>query len=142
MFLAAYSIVFGVETARGFKWLLEKQKSNTESGVTNSTSSWRVDSFERHLAVMILFLLMLGLLWTVSGVMEGREFSSHSSKAELWLGCIVGPAGVWMRWFLARLNGRGFGSEGLLKWVPFGTLIANVSAACFMAALATIKKMV
>lgn len=89
-----------------------------------------------------MLILMLGLLWFVSVILERKEFSSGSSEAQLWLGCIVGPLGVWIRWFLARLNGRGLGKTGLLKWIPFGTLIANVSAACVMAALAIIKKAV
>ena len=71
-----------------------------------------------------------------------KEFSSGSSGAQLWLACLVGPPGVWIRWFLARLNGRGLGRDGLFKWVPFGTLAANVSAFCIMAALSTVKKAV
>jgi len=56
---------------------------------------------------------------------------------------MVGPIGVWIRWFLARLNGHGLGKDGLrFKWIPFGTVIANVSAACVMAALSTIKNAV
>ncbi|KAL5558362.1 hypothetical protein UlMin_034573 [Ulmus minor] len=137
LFLAAYSILFGVETAKGFRRLLEKRITNT-----NSNSWWRVDSFKRQVAVMAVFLLMLALLWTLSGILLREEFSSNSNEAQLWLGCIVGPFGVWLRWFLARLNGRGLGKAGLLEWVPFGTLIANVSAACVMAALAIIKKVV
>ncbi|XP_015885620.3 uncharacterized protein LOC107421017 isoform X2 [Ziziphus jujuba] len=142
LFLAAYSIIFGVETAKGFRYLLEKRIKHLEGGIPVSNSSWRVDSCRRHLVVMAVFILTLGLLWSVSVILEKKEFSSGSSEAELWLGCIVGPLGVWMRWFLARLNGRGLGKTGLLKWIPFGTLIANVSAACVMAALATIKKAV
>lgn len=92
---------------------------------------------------MLVLILMLGLLWGVSGALERREFDIGGSRAQLWLACIVGPFGVWLRWFLAcRLNGRGIGLHGLLKWVPFGTLIANVSAACVMAALATLMKVV
>ncbi|KAL4275984.1 hypothetical protein AHAS_Ahas20G0161800 [Arachis hypogaea] len=49
---------------------------------------------------------------------------------------------MWIRWFLARLNRRGLGRAGLFKWMPFGTLIANVSAACVMAALSTVKEAV
>ncbi|KAM0976562.1 hypothetical protein FF1_019536 [Malus domestica] len=85
---------------------------------------------------------MLSSLWSIGGIQLREEFNSSSSEAQLWLGCIVGPFGVWIRWFLARLNGRGLGKTGLLKWVPFGTLIANVSAACVMAALSTMKKAV
>lgn len=91
----------------------------------------------------MVLLLTLGLLWAISGALERREFDSGSSGAQLWLACIVGPFGVWIRWFLARrLNGRGLGKSGVLKWIPFGTLTANVSAVCVMAALATLKEVV
>ncbi|GFY85327.1 camphor resistance CrcB family protein [Actinidia rufa] len=139
-FLADYSIIFGVKTAQGFKWLLKTLNVLPLSNQSNSISDWKADNFNRQSAVMVVLLLMLGLLWGVSGALEGREFQSGSSGAQLWLACIVGPFGVWIRWFLARLNGRGLGRAGLLKWVPFGTLTANVSAACVMAALATLKK--
>ncbi|BBG95664.1 camphor resistance CrcB family protein, partial [Prunus dulcis] len=137
LFLAAYSIIVGVETAKGFRQLLERSSG---CGITSSGTSWRVDSHKRHLVVLAVFSLMLVSLWSVSGVLLREEFSSDSSEAQLWLACIVGPLGVWIRWFLARLNGRGLGRMGLLKWFPFGTLIANVSAACVMAALSTVKK--
>ncbi|RXH90908.1 hypothetical protein DVH24_006853 [Malus domestica] len=118
-FLIAYSIIFGVETAKGFRQLLEK---NSICGITSSRKNWRVDSYKRHLL--------------------REKFNSDSSEAHLWLGCIVGPLGVWIRWFLARLNGRGLGTTGCLKWVPFGTLTANISAACVMATQSTVKRVV
>ncbi|CAK9138469.1 unnamed protein product [Ilex paraguariensis] len=142
LFLAAYSIIFGIETARGAKWLLQRLIKSSTCGISSSKSNWKVDNCKRHLAVVVVLLLMLGLLYGLSGTWEIREFSSGSHGAQLWLACMVAPLGVWIRWFLARLNGRGLGKMGLLKWVPFGTLIANVLAACAMAALATVKKAV
>ncbi|XP_062146520.1 fluoride export protein 1 isoform X2 [Alnus glutinosa] len=142
LFLAAYSIIVGVETAKGFKWILTRLNGSWGSGICSSSSNWRVDSRRRHLAVMVVSVLMLVLLWGLSGALLKEEFSSGSSGAQLWLACIVGPPGVWIRWFLARLNGRGLGRTGLFKWLPFGTLIANVSAACIMAALSTVKEAV
>ncbi|KAF4389049.1 hypothetical protein F8388_026778 [Cannabis sativa] len=142
LFLAAYSIIFGVETAKGFRHLLEKKITNQKSSIHSSESIWRVDSRERHIAVMVVFFLILCLLWSVSGIMLRKEFKNGGSEAQLWLGCIVGPTGVWIRWFLARLNGCGLGRAGLFKWIPFGTLIANVAASCIMAALSTIRNAV
>ncbi|XP_050212391.1 fluoride export protein 1-like [Mercurialis annua] len=138
LFLAAYSIKFGIGTAKCFKSLL-KISNKSE---TNTSSNWRVDSCRRHLTVIGALVLMLGVLWSVSGTMLKEEFNSGSSEAQLWLACLVAAPGVWIRWFLARLNGRGLGKSVYVKWVPFGTLIANVSAACIMAALATLKKAV
>ncbi|KAJ9166627.1 hypothetical protein P3X46_021347 [Hevea brasiliensis] len=136
LFLAAYSIKFGIGTAKCFKSLL-KRLNRRESKIS---SNWRVDNRKRHLAVMAILVLMLGFLWIVSGTLLKKEFNSGSSRAQLWLACLLAAPGVWIRWFLARLNGRGLGKTGHLRWVPFGTLIANVSAACIMAALATLKK--
>ena len=138
MFLAAYSIKFGIGTAKCFKSVLNRLNKSE----TKTSSNWRVDSRKRHLAVMATLVLMLGILWGLSGRMLKEEFNSGSSGAQLWLACLVAAPGVWIRWFLARLNGRGLGKAGYLKWVPFGTLIANVSAACIMAGLATLKKAV
>lgn len=76
------------------------------------------------------------------GILARKDFESGSSEAQLFLACMVGPFGVWIRWYLARLNGRGLGKNGMFKWIPFGTLAANVVAACVMAALATLKKAV
>ncbi|XP_010063995.2 fluoride export protein 1 [Eucalyptus grandis] len=140
LFLAAYSIEFGVETAKGFRWLMEKRPANSSNGI--SAKSWTLNSRERHLSIILVMALLLGSLWALSATMLKHEFGNGGSEAQLWLGCAVGPVGVWIRWFLARLNGRGLGKSGLLKWVPFGTLIANVSAACVMAALSTTKKAV
>ncbi|XP_023916802.1 fluoride export protein 1 isoform X2 [Quercus suber] len=123
-------------------WVLAVLGFLVGSGTPSSSCNWRVDSFKRHLAVMVVLILMLGLLWGACGALLREEFSSGSSGAQLWLACFVGPPGVWIRWFLARLNGRGLGRAGLFKWVPFGTLAANVSAACIMAALSTVKKAV
>lgn len=137
LFLAAYSIKFGIGTAKCFKLFLERINRNK-----TKISNWRVDNRKRHLSVMAILVLMLGMLWSVSGTLLKEDFNSGSSGAQLWLACLVAAPGVWIRWFLARLNGRGLGKTGHLKWVPFGTLMANVSAACIMAALATLKKVV
>ncbi|KAL1309927.1 hypothetical protein AAHE18_17G213800 [Arachis hypogaea] len=114
LFLVGFSIIVGIETAKGFKWLLNKLNMCSGSGI----------------------------LWGVSGALLKAKFKNGGSGAELWFACMVGPVGVWIRWFLARLNGRGLGRAGLFKWMPFGTLIANVSAACVMAALSTVKEAV
>lgn len=142
MFLASHSIIFGIETAKGFRWLLKRYSTSSGKETPKSGSNWKVDSCQRHLAVILALTLLLCALWIVSAVLSKEEFDGGGRAAELWLGCIVGPIGVWIRWFLARLNGRGLGKAGTLRWVPFGTLIANVSAACVMAALATVKKVV
>ncbi|BAT98792.1 hypothetical protein VIGAN_10013800 [Vigna angularis var. angularis] len=142
LFLVAFSIIFGIETAKGFRWLLSKLSMSCGARSDGSNISTKVDSNSRQLTIMMMFLVILIMLWGVCGVLVKAEFRHGGNAAELWFACMVGPIGVWIRWFLARLNGRGLGKAGLLKWVPFGTLIANVSAAFVMAALATVKKAV
>nr|KJB64416.1 hypothetical protein B456_010G048400 [Gossypium raimondii] len=142
LFLVAYSIIFGIETAKGFRWILKKLNTRPEKGVPSCNCNWTLNSSSRHLVAMVILLLVLGVLLSVSGLLLKEEFSSGSSGAQLWLACLVGPFGVWIRWFLARLNGRGLGKSGILRWLPFGTLITNVSAACIMAGLSTIEKSV
>ncbi|XP_021771414.1 fluoride export protein 1-like [Chenopodium quinoa] len=136
LFLAAYSIIVGIETAKGFRWLLER------TGNSSSFSKLRVNNFKSHLIVLTVLMLVWVGLWTTSGILENKEFKNGGSGAQLLVGCLVGPFGVWLRWWLARFNGRGLGKAGRWKWIPFGTLAVNVSAACVMAALATVKKAV
>ncbi|KAK4276762.1 hypothetical protein QN277_014873 [Acacia crassicarpa] len=142
LFLVGFSIIFGIETAKGFRWLIIWLKMRSGKGSCNSERSRKVVSCKRQFAVMVVLLIILGFLWGLSSRLVRSEFKHGESEAELWLACLVGPLGVWIRWFLARLNGRGIGRARLLKWIPYGTLIANVSAACVMSALAIVKKSV
>lgn len=140
--LAGFSIIVGVDTAQLFKSFLKARNELPQSDALKSRTINKLTTYKSKCSMMVVHLLILILLWTISGVLEKKEFHNGGSAAHLWLGCLVGPFGVWIRWFLARLNGRGLGKSGLLKWIPFGTLLANVSAACIMAALATLKKAV
>ncbi|TKY56193.1 membrane protein [Spatholobus suberectus] len=140
LFLVAFSIIFGVETAKGFRWLLNRM--NKRAGSDSFKINWKMDNYSRQLAVMVVLLVVLGLLWGVSAALVKSEFKHGGSYAQLWFSCMVGPLGVWIRWFLARFNGRGLGRTGLLKWIPFGTLAANISAASVMATLASVNKAV
>ncbi|XVF36862.1 hypothetical protein REPUB_Repub19eG0095100 [Reevesia pubescens] len=142
LFLAAYSIIFGIETAKGFRWIHKRLNKSTKNEVPGTCCNWKLNSFGRHLAAMVVLLLVLGVLLSMSGALLKEEFGGGSSGAQLWLACLVAPLGVWIRWFLARLNGHGLGKTEILKWLPFGTLIANVSAACIMAGLSTVQKSV
>ncbi|XP_073225246.1 uncharacterized protein [Cicer arietinum] len=144
LFLVAFSIIFGIETAKGCRWLLRRlnmMASESETGRCKIKAKVEEGGFKHRLAVIVMLLLILGLLWGVSGVLMIAEFK-NGENSYLWIACIVGPLGVWIRWFLARLNGHGLGSTGLFNWIPFGTLIANISAACIMAALAATKRFV
>ncbi|KVH95170.1 fluoride export protein 2 [Cynara cardunculus var. scolymus] len=136
LFLVAYSFMFGVETAKGLKWAFNRTNLSSKCGfsVVNTIMSQSI--------LIVVMITLLGSLWGVSVALLTKDFDHDSSTSHLWLGCIIGPIGVWIRFYLARLNGQGLGRTEMIKWMPFGTLIANVVAACIMAAMATMKKAV
>ncbi|GER37756.1 camphor resistance CrcB family protein [Striga asiatica] len=142
LFLVAYSIIFGIETAKGFKWLLTKSYIRLFYSTKTCLNPYTSNESRFLVTFMVILLLMLVMLWGLFGTLAAKEFEEGGNRAQLFLGCLVGPFGVWARWFLARFNGRGLGKNGMAKWMPFGTLAANVIAACAMAALANLKKAV
>lgn len=143
LFLVAYCIIFGIETAEGFKWILQKLSTSSQQGQFRSRSNSKVGSFKIHKVVTVVLLVLLVLFYCLSGSLVKKEFNKGGSEAQLLLACMVAPLGVWLRWFLAKkLNGRGLGKNGFLKWVPFGTLVANLSAAWVTAVFAILKKSV
>ncbi|XP_076892165.1 uncharacterized protein LOC143543814 [Bidens hawaiensis] len=136
LFLVAFSFIFGVETANGLKWAFNQTKLSSKCGFC------QVNGMIIQIVLMVVMVTMLGLLWSVSVSLLKKDFDGDSSTSHMWFGCIVGPIGVWVRFYLAQLNGQGLGRTQMMKWMPFGTLIANVAAACIMAAFATMKKSV
>ncbi|GAB2271540.1 hypothetical protein Dimus_006373 [Dionaea muscipula] len=140
MLLCAQCIILGVRAAQGFRILLRWLKMGPSSCFWSRNNEWMMGNHKCHFIVLLVLILIWMLLVILSAVLETKEFANGGSEAQLWLACLVAPLGVWIRWWLSRLNGQGLGPRGLLKWVPFGTLIANVLAACIMAALATIKE--
>ncbi|KAL1834695.1 hypothetical protein ACET3Z_004346 [Daucus carota] len=137
LFLVAYSIIFGVETAQGFKWTLRKLSTSSQPGHFRSRSSLKADSSKIPMVVTVVLLVVVVLFYCLSGSLEWKEFNKGGSRAQLLSGPsgrILGPS--------KKLNGQGLGKNGFLKWLPFGTLTANVSAACVMALFAILKKAV
>nr|CAD1818528.1 unnamed protein product [Ananas comosus var. bracteatus] len=116
MFIVNESITIGVESAEALrKWLLQ-QFNKSLANFKSKLEQWRVEIRIQNIAVIILlFLAMLA---------------------------ICGTPGVWVRWYLARLNGQGLGKKRYFKWLPIGTLCANVLAASLMAVLAILNKLV
>ncbi|KAK8628533.1 hypothetical protein V6N13_009120 [Hibiscus sabdariffa] len=139
-FLIAYSLIFGIETAKGFRWILKRLNTSRKKEEPSTYCNWRLNSLRRHLAAIMVLLLVLGVLLSVSGSQLKKEFGSGSNGAQLWFACLVAPLGVWIKWFLARFNGPRLEKSGILRWFPFGTLMANVSTAGIMAGLSTIEK--
>ncbi|EPS62758.1 hypothetical protein M569_12033, partial [Genlisea aurea] len=125
--LAVSSIILGVWTARAFKFRVSNRRPS------KLLTSW--NKLNRLVTFSLTLLILLVLLWGAFAALTGMRLTK-GNDGELYVGCLAGPFGVVLRWYLARLNGLGLGRRGRLKWVPFGTLAANVLAASAMAALA------
>ncbi|KAL3736671.1 hypothetical protein ACJRO7_025587 [Eucalyptus globulus] len=80
--LAAYSIILGVETAMGFRWLLRRIMRNFRLGFFRSSKEAGVDRNKRHFAISVV------------GLEKGR------TMGQVWIPCMVGPAGkaAWLKW--------------------------------------------
>ncbi|KAL4181026.1 hypothetical protein AMTRI_Chr12g269090 [Amborella trichopoda] len=72
---------------------------------------------------------------------ENAHFNNPGAMGvqEIRVGLLFGPLDVWTRWFLTRFNGRGFGPNQRLMWIPWGTLLANVVAAGIMVPLSALN---
>ena len=68
----------------------------------------------------------------VAGCVTGLARSSDATARVVCLAALCGPFGVVARWQLARCNG----ALAVAPWLPLGTLLANVAACVFDAALA------
>ncbi|KAG5054159.1 hypothetical protein JHK85_006669 [Glycine max] len=84
---------------------------------SNIPINCKVDSYRCQLIVMEIFVVVLGILWGVRGALVKAEFNNGGNVDKLWFASMVGPIGVWIRWFLASLNGRGLGKPGFFKWI-------------------------
>eukprot|EP01018_Ginkgo_biloba_P018686 Gb_30968 [translate_table: standard] len=141
MELAQMSLSIGIETAKFFKWIITRANKKIGKSSLSCICVMSPDNFHRRVYGFILFMTIGGILWGGSLVLSIIDFDSHH-RTKIWLACVLGPGGVWARWFLARLNGQGIGSRRSLKWLPIGTLLTNLIATCFMAALSIIDLVV
>ncbi|KAJ3681786.1 hypothetical protein LUZ60_014359 [Juncus effusus] len=131
IFIVNESITIGVESAEGFQKLIKFRSKRIQ-----------INTKFRNIAFLLITLLILISIWVLSGILAVIKVHNLSNGGILWLGLLVAPPGVWIRWYLARLNGVGFGKKEILKWFPIGTFLANVCAACIMASLSVISKAV
>ncbi|GJU12046.1 fluoride export protein 2 [Tanacetum coccineum] len=136
LFLVAYSFIIGVTTATCFKQAINKTNLCSKSGLS------QVNNLASQSILLVVMITLFALLWGGSVALLKKDFNGDVSTSRLWFGCVVGPVGVWIRFYLAQMNGKGLGRKEIMKWMPFGTLTANVSACCIMAAFATMKKSV
>lgn len=79
--------------------------------------------------------LWLGVVLPLAAV--GAKFDTGSSRRrEIWLAAALAPPGVWLRYALSKCNVR---PKGGVKWLPVGTLLANVIASSGMAGLSVVQ---
>uniref|UniRef100_A0A0A9D4V6 Uncharacterized protein n=1 Tax=Arundo donax TaxID=35708 RepID=A0A0A9D4V6_ARUDO len=143
MFIVNESITVGAETGERLRSLiLEYIREKSSIGRKHDWEHWKVDTRTKQSVLLSVMMVLLSFLWILSIVLAVVKVRSLADGAVLWLGCSVAPPGVWLRWYLARLNGQGIGKQRSLKWLPIGTLAANVLAAGIMAALAVTSKAV
>lgn len=143
IFIVNESIRVGAETGERLRsCILKCIKENSSIGSKCVWENLRVDTRTKHYVIIVVMMILLSFLWVLSIVLAAIKLGSLTDGAVLWLGCSVAPPGVWLRWYLARLNGQGIGKQRSLKWLPIGTLAANVLAAGIMAALAVTDKAV
>ncbi|CAN6288728.1 unnamed protein product [Urochloa humidicola] len=143
MFIVNESITIGAETGERLRSsILKYIRERSLIGHKYDWEQWRVDTRTKQSMHLSAMMILMSLLWILSIVLAVVKVHSLADGAILWMGCSVAPPGVWLRWYLARLNGQGIGRQQSFKWLPIGTLAANVLAASIMAALAVTSKAV
>nr|TKV94834.1 hypothetical protein SEVIR_9G321900v2 [Setaria viridis] len=143
MFIVNESITIGAETGERLRSLILKYiRERSSIGHKYDWEQWRVDTRTKQSVLLSVMMILMSFLWILSIALAVVKVRSLADGAVLWMGCSVVPPGVWLRWYLARLNGQGIGKQGSFKWLPIGTLAANVLAAGVMAALAVTSKVV
>lgn len=128
------SLVVGMDSAKLLQSSIAYCK---QKGCRKCSWSPTPDNLHRRKVSLIFFLATSGTLWVGAVVLTVIDTRSISRR-RLWLGCVVGPPGVWARWLLARLNGQGIGPKRALKWLPVGTLLTNLVASSLEAVLAVV----
>ncbi|CAD6204542.1 unnamed protein product [Miscanthus lutarioriparius] len=143
MFIVNESITIGAETGERLRSLILKYiREKSLIGHKYDWEHWRVDTRTKQFVLLSVMIILMSFFWILSIVLTVVKMHSLADGAVLWMGCSVAPPGVWLRWYLARLNGQGIGKQRSLKWLPIGTLVANVLAAGIMAILAVTSKAV
>ncbi|KAK8961811.1 hypothetical protein KSP40_PGU011972 [Platanthera guangdongensis] len=142
MFIVNECVTIGVESAEFLRSCFSEWIENCSEKTKGRFQCLRLDTLKLQLMVIILMLVIWVSLSGLSCILAVKKMDNLTNGAVLWLGCLLGPFGVWARWYLSRLNGQGLGIKGSLKWLPIGTLLANFLAAFLMAALSTISNAV
>eukprot|EP00897_Mesotaenium_endlicherianum_P010920 jgi/Mesen1/9857/ME000070S09136 len=137
--LAQMSLRIGIDTAEAFAaYLAREQQRREEGGKKALLARPRPDHVDRKWASLLLFLTLSGVLVALSAVGAVLD-SDHQKRRRVWLACLLAPPGVWVRWYLAKLNGQGLGKKQLVKWFPVGTFLTNTIAGAVEAVVSAIN---
>ena len=137
MAIAHMSLLAGIDAAKGFKHITKKYRQQmVKDEDKDDTGRESADNYNHAILSFSIFTLMAVCLWGISLGLLIRDGSSERTRI-LCLACTVAPPGVWARWHLARLNGRGIRNH--FKWLPVGTLMANMIGASLEAILAFLE---
>ncbi|CAA6660581.1 unnamed protein product [Spirodela intermedia] len=120
-FIVNESFRYGVASADFLREHLLNLFDETPDRPTFVPDRWAVRRPGQHAAAMTAALLLLCSLWGVSGAMTGTSLDGLRDGSVLF-------------------NGRGLGKKAVLKWLPIGTMAANILAALAMGALSTADK--
>ncbi|OEL33243.1 hypothetical protein BAE44_0005737 [Dichanthelium oligosanthes] len=143
MFIVNESITIGAETGERLRSLIVKYiRERSSIGHKYDWEHWSLDTRTKQSVLLSVMMILMFFLWVMSIALAVVKVRSLADGVVLWMGCSVAPPGVWLRWYLARLNGQGIGKQRSFKWLPIGTLAANVLAAGIMAALDVTSKAV
>lgn len=137
MAIAQMSLLAGIDSARGLK-LATAAKLRWDQTQHDLENAGKQSPVNLHVSLAVIAFATT-CLWGAALVLLIRGHSSQSLNI-LWLACLVAPPGVWTRWHLARFNGKGVG--GRLKWLPVGTLLANLIGASLRAVLGLLQYVV
>ena len=136
MAIAHMSLLAGIDSAKGFKHIIKK---NRQQMVKDDFERELTNNYNHAIMSFLIFTLMAVCLWGISLTLLIRAGYSEKLRI-LYFACIVAPPGVWTRWHLARFNGHGIRKH--FKWLPVGTLMANMIGASLEAILAFLQFMV
>ncbi|XP_024523609.1 fluoride export protein 2-like isoform X2 [Selaginella moellendorffii] len=128
MELSMMSLLVGMQSAEWFRSLL----------IWLKLTEVAADNVQRKLKGLLIFLTTALVLWTLF-LSLGVEDINNLERRTLWLACVLSPPGVWLRWLLARHNGKGLGHSKTLRWIPWGTLAANLLACLTGATLSAVQ---
>ncbi|KAH7285987.1 hypothetical protein KP509_33G054300 [Ceratopteris richardii] len=125
MSAAAMSLIAGIDSAKGLQITFAKLFPRRNEPANEDPMQFQL-SFHNAIASFVATVLLLtcacgAALFLLIG---GR---SSLGLRTLWFAALVAPPGVWLRWHLARFNGKGIFTK--FHWLPVGTLLANLLGA-------------